>query len=217
MGLDIYAHKVSNAETSSKGINIESTPKEIMDVINSLSREEFANRMNKRLEKLRKVAVKTPLEYENAYNKFVEELGKKEPKFKEYDFYLSAFKERTLNLTELEELVENHIKHYYALEDAYFRKVNFIYEYFRNLLVDECCKVTKDDIKALIDTCADVLKHNGDEDYARLYLPTTGGFFFGSTEYDDWYWVAVKNCLKQMKKLHKSMKDEDFVLWIFSW
>ena len=217
MGLDIYAHRVKKSVADNNGITINSDVNEIMDVINSLSKQEFANRMNKRLEKLRKVAVKTPLEYENAYNKFVDELGKKEPKFKEYDFYLSAFKEKTLNLSELEALVESHIKCHYALEDAYFRKVNFIYEYFRNLLVDECCKVSKNDIKALIDTCEDVLKHKGDEDYAKLYLPTTSGFFFGSTEYNDWYWVDVKNCLTQMKKLHKSMDDDDFVVWIFSW
>jgi hypothetical protein len=27
----------------------------------------------------------------------------------------------------------------------------------------------------------------------------------------------VKDCLKQMTKLHKSMGDDDFVLWDFSW
>ena len=29
--------------------------------------------------------------------------------------------------------------------------------------------------------------------------------------------IDVKNCLTQMRKLHKSMKDDDFVLWVFSW
>ena len=217
MGLDIYAHRVKKSVADNKGINIESSPSEIMDVINILERQEFANRMNKRLAKLRKTALNTPLEYESAYYKFVEELGSKERIFKEYSFYLDGFKTKVLGITELEKLVEQHIKACYAIEDAYFRKVNFIYEYFRNLLVDECCKVSKADIKALIDTCEDVLKHKGDEDYAKLYLPTTGGFFFGSTDYDDWYWKDVKNCLTQMKKLHKSMKDDDFVLWVFSW
>lgn len=217
MGLDIYAHKVSNAVASNKGINIESSPHEIMDLLNGIEKDGFIKRMNKRLAKLRKTALNTPLEYESAYYKFVEELGSKERYFKEYSFYLDGFKTKVLDITELEKLVEQHIKTCYAIEDAYFRKVNFIYEYFRNLLVDECCKVSKADIKALIDTCEDVLKHKGDEDYAKLYLPTTGGFFFGSTDYDDWYWKDVKNCLTQMKKLHKSMKDDDFVLWIFSW
>lgn len=217
MGLDIYAHRVKKSVADNNGITIDSDASEIMDVINKLEKEEFANRMNKRLAKLRKIALKTPLEYESAYNKFVEELGVNERKFKEYSFYLDGFKTKVLDIAELEELVNSHIKCHYALEDAYFRKVNFIYEYYRNLLVDECCKVSKDDIKALIDTCEDVLKHKGDEDYAKLYLPTTGGFFFGSTDYDDWYWKDVKNCLTQMKKLHKSMKDDDFVLWVFSW
>lgn len=217
MGLDIYAYHVKSSVADNNGITINSDVTKIMDVINSLEKQEFANRMNKRLEKLRNVAVKKPFEYENAYNKFVEELGSKERKFKECSFYLDSFKTKVLNIAELEELVKSFIKCHYALENAYFRKVNFIYEYFRNLLEDECCKVSKNDIKALIDTCEDVLKHKGDEDYAKLYLPTTSGFFFGSTDYDDWYWIAVKNCLTQMKKLHKSMGDDDFVVWIFSW
>ena len=96
--------------------------------------------------------------------------------------------------------------------------MNFIYEFFRNKLEDECCKATKKDIENLIDICKQVLAHKGDEEYAKLYLPTTSGFFFGSTEYDKWYWEDVKDCKKQMEKIYKSLKDDDdFVLWIFSW
>ena len=104
-----------------------------------------------------------------------------------------------------------------SISDAYFRKVNFIYEYFRNDMVNESCIVDKSRIGNLIDLCEDVLSHKGDEDYARENLPTTSGFFFGSTDYDDWYWHDVKDCIKQMRKLYKAMSDDDFVVWDFSW
>jgi hypothetical protein len=61
------------------------------------------------------------------------------------------------------------------------------------------------------------LEREGDEDFAKENLPTTSGFFFGSTEYDQWYWHDVKDCIKQMRKLYKAMSDDDFVVWDFSW
>ena len=76
--------------------------------------------------------------------------------------------------------------------------------------------MNKCDIGRLISTCEQVLKKKN-EDFAKEVLPTTSGFLFGSTDYDDWYWHDVKDCLKQMRKLYKSMDDDDFVLWDFSW
>ena len=72
-------------------------------------------------------------------------------------------------------------------------------------------------IKPALVICESVLEREGDEDYASENLPTTDGFFFGSTEYDQWYWHDVKDCLKQMRKLYKAMSDDDFVVWDFSW
>lgn len=74
-------------------------------------------------------------------------------------------------------------------EDAYFRKVNFIYKFFENVIQeDQTCIVTKQDIGDLIDYCELVLDHRGDENYAKAHLPTTSGFFFGSTEYNEDYY-----------------------------
>jgi hypothetical protein len=77
--------------------------------------------------------------------------------------------------------------------------------------------VDKKDIGILVKLCSDVIKYRGDEDYAREVLPTTSGFFFGSTEYDEGYWCDVEDCLIQMTELYNSMDDDDFVLWVFSW
>ena len=73
-----------------------------------------------------------------------------------------------------------------------------------------------------MDYCKDVLEHHtADEDggvaYAEANLPTQAGFFFGSTEYDEWYFNDVKDCWIQMGKLLHSMKEDDMVLWCFSW
>jgi hypothetical protein len=82
---------------------------------------------------------------------------------------------------------------------------------------DEECIISKCELNEFIQVCKDVYNHKGDEDYATENLPTTSGFFFGSTAYDDWYWRDVKDCIKQMEKLYKKLDDEDSVLWCFSW
>ena len=147
------------------------------------------------------------------------------PLYKQYGFYLDKFgydyREKTITSVkepkEVEQIFTEEEKHIYAIADAYFRKVNFIYQYFRGKLVDEECIVSKFELNEFIQVCKDVYNHKGDEDYATENLPTTSGFFFGSTEYDDWYWNDVKDCIKQMEKLYKKLDDEDSVLWSFSW
>jgi hypothetical protein len=33
---------------------------------------------------------------------------------------------------------------------------------------------------------------------ARELLPSEGGFFFGSTDYDQWYWEDIESTVKQL-------------------
>ena len=113
-------------------------------------------------------------------------------------------------MAEKESLLENHYSPYIA----YFRKVNFIYAYFAEKLIDEVAWVTKGDLEDLIDRCSKVLKHHS---LAEKLLPTQGGFFFGSTEYDVWYFDDVKNCKKQMKRLLKNFKDDELMYVVMSW
>lgn len=74
-------------------------------------------------------------------------------------------------------------------EIGYWRKANQIHNWFvQNIQdgVDECQKspVGREDIQKLKDLCQKVLD---DPDQAERLLPTRSGFFFGGTEYDDWY------------------------------
>lgn len=225
MGLDIYAHKVKKSVIDKYNVSFDSTIDEIYETLNKEAVAEFDKKTAKLLKQLRKDYTDNDEKYREVYLKFIDKLRKEIPTYKEYTFKLvplgftnfgSDFAV-TRTPDEVKEVFKQEREHHYSLHDAYFRKVNFIYEYFRNKLEEECCKATKKDIEDLIDTCKDVLVHKGDEDYAKLYLPTTAGFFFGSTEYDEWYWKDVKDCKKQMEKIYKTLKDDDFVLWIFSW
>ena len=221
MGLDIYAHLVKKS-VSDKSSNNE----EIHANLRKNAVETYHKTTTKLLKELYKEYEKcSPIEYAKVYNSFIEKLKRRVPLYKQYSFYLDKFgydyREKTITSVkepkEVEQIITEEEKHIYAITDAYFRKVNFIYQYFRGKLEDEECIVSKFELNEFIQVCKDVYKHKGDEDYATENLPTTSGFFFGSTAYDDWYWNDVKDCIKQMEKLYKKLDDEDSVLWCFSW
>ena len=74
-------------------------------------------------------------------------------------------------------------------EVGYWRKANAIHGWFvRNVQnhVDDCGRypVTKDNLRSLLMAC-ELVVHN--PAMSSTYLPTTSGFFFGSTDYDSGY------------------------------
>ena len=136
---------------------------------------------------------------------------------KSYDWKIHPYVKAILDLPELEGLLKSEVEGYYSDEDAYFRKVNFIFAYYQNKgkMVDEYYAFTDaDDIDDLISRCEQVLK---DHSLAEALLPTQSGFFFGGTDYDDWYFSDVKDCLRKMKKYRKLLKDGVTGYVIFSW
>ena len=76
---------------------------------------------------------------------------------------------------------------------GYFRKVNFLVRYFADLGFDVenqvPFRITKDDVLELLDRCNRVLENH---ELAEELLPTVSGFFFGSTDYDEWYFEDVE-------------------------
>ena len=117
----------------------------------------------------------------------------------------------------IDELYEE-VKDYYLQYDAYFRKVNFLFAYYENngKMVEQYYAFTdKEDIDDIISRCERVLK---DHKQAEYLLPTQSGFFFGSTDFDKWYFSDVKDCLRQMKKYRKLLEDKETIGYvIFSW
>ena len=76
---------------------------------------------------------------------------------------------------------------------GYWRKANAIHRFFVANVgeeVDDCRQmwVDRDTIVDLRSRCLDVLKADNMEEMAKeVELETTSGFFFGSTDYDEWY------------------------------
>ena len=51
---------------------------------------------------------------------------------------------------------------------------------------------------------------------ARL-LPTRAGFFFGSTQYNEWYWKSLNEAVRVLKPHLESMAEDDTVVYWSSW
>lgn len=82
-----------------------------------------------------------------------------------------------------------------SVEVGYWRKANAIHDWFVKHVqegVDDCKSyyVDREHLEELKQTCEKVL---ADPSLANSLLPTASGFFFGSTEYDDWYFENVKD------------------------
>ena len=83
-------------------------------------------------------------------------------------------------------------------EVGYWRKANQIHRWFVDNVqegVDECQKspVDREQIKELLELCKKVEE---DASQASKLLPTQSGFFFGGTEYDDWYMKDIQDTIK---------------------
>jgi hypothetical protein len=94
-------------------------------------------------------------------------------------------------------------------EVAYWRKANAIHNWFvANVQggVDECQKayVNACDLEELLEVINTIL---ADRTLAPELLPSTPGFFFGSLEYDEWYWEDIE---KTKEVLEKLLNDTDF-------
>lgn len=90
-------------------------------------------------------------------------------------------------------------------EVAYWRKANQIHAWFVEHCqggVDECqmTPIDMEQIKALYDLCSNLLA-NRDPGEAAALLPPVGGFFFGSTDIDEYYWSDLEATVDQLRPL----------------
>ena len=86
---------------------------------------------------------------------------------------------------------------------GYWRKANWIHKWFVDNVQggdDDCGSYTVSlpELKQLMDVCYEVITDNSKADEL---LPTTSGFFFGSTNYDEFYFTQVTNTYKILKEL----------------
>lgn len=103
-----------------------------------------------------------------------------------------------------------------SVEIMYWRKANAIHKWFVDNVqdgVDECQKsyVSKEDLQNLLETCKVVLAN---PDKAETLLPSQSGFFFGGTEYDEWYIKDLERTVEVLEKVVPRM-ETDFRGWMF--
>lgn len=93
-----------------------------------------------------------------------------------------------------------------TLSVAYWRKANAIHQWFVNNVQggkDECQEsgVIGSKLLELKSLCEAVIE---DPTKAKELLPTTSGFFFGSTDYDGWYMEDLKETISQLNNIDPS-------------
>lgn len=97
---------------------------------------------------------------------------------------------------------------------GYFRKVNFLVRFFESRGYDidnmTLISIDREDAEELLERCHMVL-----EDHSRAdeLLPTTSGFFFGNTEYNEEYFQDVREVKNYIRfillKEFDNLKDDE--------
>ena len=103
---------------------------------------------------------------------------------------------------------------------ADWRKANHIHKWFVDNVQngkDDCgyYEVTKEQLEELLEVCKTV---TDDLIMAKKLLPTTSGFFFGSTDYDEWYFDDVKYTLETIENvLNTTDFENEMIMYCSSW
>ena len=96
---------------------------------------------------------------------------------------------------------------------AYWRKANQIHKWFVDHVQngkDDCGDyyVSREQLQLLLDTCKIVLI---DREEASQLLPVQEGFFFGSYEYNEYYFSDIKDTIDQLERvLNEYPQDWEF-------
>lgn len=121
------------------------------------------------------------------------------------------------------------------VEVAYWRKANQIHKFFVDLTGEEdnCqdIEVSREDLETLLSKCKQILDAR-DRDLSEIdtlvktpetttvdpsqILPTQGGFFFGSTDYDEYYYSDLEHTVQVLEKIlnHPGIPKNDYS-WSF--
>ena len=95
-----------------------------------------------------------------------------------------------------------------SLEVMYWRKVNAVHEWFVREVQggEDDCKsyhVSRDKLAELLETCKKVADKQ-DQTVAEELLPSASGFFFGSTDYDEYYYEGLLWTIEGLEKILKN-------------
>lgn len=99
-------------------------------------------------------------------------------------------------------------------EAAYWRKANHIHLWF----VDNCqggeddCRDTEVSVaqlKELIALCKEVLEKK-DNAFSEANLPTQSGFFFGNTDYNEYYYSDLEETITMLTEAIEGVEEGDY-------
>lgn len=101
----------------------------------------------------------------------------------------------------------------------YWRKANQIHGWFVDNVQkgkDDCGQyyVTKEDLGALLEICHDVKDEPID---APCFLPVSNGCFFGSEEYDEYYFRQIDNTIEALESILQDWDEEADYYYKSSW
>lgn len=123
------------------------------------------------------------------------------------------------NLPESEQNEGNNpYKNFDPEEIGYFRKVNFLMSFFDYDGNCEYKEIAKCELEDLRDACKEIsrMKPINKERCAEL-LPTQSGFFFGNTDYDQWYFNDVREVFEWVDGVLDHLADDEVVLMYCWW
>ena len=120
--------------------------------------------------------------------------------------------------SEYDEEEDNDKSYYVMTEEIYWRKANQIHRWFVENVqhnIDNCAMyyVSKMSLCELKELCEKVLE---DKKLANELLRVGKGFFFGSVEYDEWYFKDLEYTVEKLNELLKNEKY-DFYKYQSSW
>lgn len=108
-------------------------------------------------------------------------------------------------------------------EIAYFRKVNFLLPFFG---YEENCsdlEIEKCQVEDIVDVCTRILEikeNQGIDEAVKIAdeeLATEGGFFFGSTEYDECYFNDVEDVLNKFTIILNETDWDNETVYMHCW
>lgn len=120
-------------------------------------------------------------------------------------------------------------------EIVYWRKANQIHKWFVDNVqegIDDCgyYEVSKQHIEKLLEICELILDEGiiiklqeeeriiQNKELCEALLPTQSGFFFGGTEYDEWYIKDLEYTVQELKKILKEFDFEnEYLIYTSSW
>jgi len=107
-----------------------------------------------------------------------------------------------------------------STEIKYWRKANQIHSWMnKNISTIENCEfyhISKDQLQSLLDTCIEV-KTRKDLDYNNENLPTSQGFFFGTDDYDDWYYTEVEETIEALQQIIEETNFNNEEIYYWAW